>query len=498
MQHLIRRHLLPASAALLIVLAGCASIPPADEAAPPARDEETAEAERPEEPEARREPVLTVPEAYESISLSVQAGDPDAAIAAYEEAELEDPDDPQTRALLANLYLIAGQVEEADAILEGVLARDPENTDALFLRALIQGARGEEDEQRELLEQVLEIDPEHARARAALAELQVQDRSYSAAAENFREVLDDEPDNLVARVGLGNVLLRQERYEQAEEELSEAIELDPEYSFAYSDRARARALQYELGSAEEDLTTAIELEPDHYWHYIDRGRVRMERRRFAGAEADFSRALEINDELFLAYALRARATDARIADAQEPDVMETVRAAIADYESALERRPDYSPAYAPLGVLYYMDEQFGAAFDYLSRAWEEDERRYDLALLAAIALKSQRREEEAAEFLEDLLPSVPRDSLYWDMIRYYLQPRNEGYVMSRIREETDETIQAQMYFYAGAQLELLGRVQTAQAAYLEAEDRLQPGFMERRLASWRLRAYRSQEEDRGE
>jgi tetratricopeptide (TPR) repeat protein len=313
----------------------------------------------------------------------------------------------------------------------------------------------------------------------------VQDRSYKAAAENFRKALEQEPDNLVARVGLGNVYLRQERYEDAEEELSAAIDAAPEYSFAYSDRARARALQYELGAAENDLSTAIELDSEYYWHYIDRGRVRLERRRFQGSAADFTRAIELDSELFLGWALRGQAHDA----------LGNVDDALNDYEEALERRPDYAPVFARIAVLYYMTEDFDAAYDYFARAYEENERRYDLALLAALALKSARRDVEAADYLNGIVNSAPRDSLYYHMMRYYLQPAHEGLVMTKLRESTDETLKAQMYFYLGAQLELLGKPQTAQASFLEAESELRPGFVERRLASWRLRAYRSGEED---
>ena len=476
---------LTAVALAVVLLAGCALLRP-----PPGPDPEPGVAIVPDPPEPPEppEPVLTVPEAYESISLSVQAGDPVAAIAAYEEAELEDPDDPMTRVLLANLFLIAGETDHAADILASVLDADPQNTEAMYLLSLIRGTAGDTAGQRALLDRVLEIDPDHTRAQAALGELLLQGRSYRAAAETFERVIRDDPDNLVARVGLGNVYLRQRRYPDAEEQLTAAIAIDPDNSFAYSDRARARALQYFLDGADSDLTAAIRLEPDHYWHYIDRGRVRMENRRFAGAAEDFTVALALNDELFLGYALRAGAYDA----------LEMFDEALADYREALSRRSDYAPAFVPYGVLLYMIGEYESAADYLRRAFRREPRRYDLALLSALSLKSAGHDRDAAGLLNGIINDVPRDSLYYEMMRYYVQPANESLVMSRIRESTDRTLRARMYFYLGAQLELLGRVQTAQASFLEAEERLQPGFLEQRLAAWRLRAYRSMEEPSGE
>ncbi len=477
-------------AGLLVMLgAGCALLPsPADAPEDPPEEPSVAIVPEPVEPPEPPEPVLTVPEVYEAISLSVQAGDPVAAISAYQEAEIADPDDPMTQVLLANLFLIAGESEHAAAILEEVLDSDTENTEAMYLLSLIRGASDDTTRQRGLLDRILELDPGHTRARAALGELLLQGRSFRAAAAAFEQVIEDDPDNLVARVGLGNVYLRQRRYADAEEQLTAAIEIDPDNSFGYSDRARARALQYYLNAADSDLTVAIELDPDHYWHYIDRGRVRMESRRFPAAVADFTAAISLDDELFLGYVLRAQANDA----------LERIEDALVDYREALRRRPDYAPAFAPLGVILYMLEEYDSAADYLRRAFEREPRRYDLALLSALSLKSADRNREAVGFLNGIINTVPRDSLYYEMMRYYVQAAGESLVITRLRDSTDRTLRARMYFYLGARLELLGRVQTAQASFLEAEEKLQPGFIEQRLAAWRLRTYRSGEEHAGE
>ena len=466
--------------ATIFVIASCSlfQIAPDDESV----DDDTAAVV--EEPE---DPVLTVPDAYDAISLSVQAGDPDAAIAAYEEASLEDPDDPATRVLLANLFLIAGEVEQALALLDAVLIEEPENIDALFLVSLIRGIEGRTDAQRELLERILTIDPTDARSRSSLAELLLQERSFVAAADNFEQAIEAEPDNLVARVGLGNVYLRQDRYQEAEQQLSAAIEIAPDYPFAYSDRARARALQYELEEAEEDLSAAIDLDPEFYWHYIDRGRVRLERGLLPAAEADFANAISRNGELFLGFSLRAQARDAQ----------DNLGPALADYNEALRRRPDYYPAYAPVSVLSYLLEDYEAAHVFADAAFQQEPNRFEHALFAALALKTGGENRRADDYLEGIVNTAPRDSLAYDVMRYYLQPANESFVLNEVQSSQDELVKGQMYFYVGAQLELLDRVRTAQASYIQAEDLLQPGVVERRLAQWRLRPYRSGEDGSG-
>jgi tetratricopeptide (TPR) repeat protein len=482
-----KRYLLAgACAALLLATFSCALFAPLQTDQGPSQDEQ-AQDERvaaviPVPPE---EPVLTVDEVYDAISLSVRSGNPDEALAAYQEAELADPDDPENRVLLANLYLIAGAIDEADELLASILAEEPQNTEALYIRSLVAGSRGDLDAQRETLQRILEIAPDDTRALASLGEVYLQKREFDEAERTFVAALELDDADLVARMGLGNVYLREEEYEAAEEQFSAAVELEPTYPYSFSDRARARALQRELSGADADLTTAIELDPDYPWHYVDRGRVRLEQRRFDDAAGDFARAIELNPESFIGYVLRARAYDA----------LQQVEPARSDYAEALALRPDYYPAYAPYATLLYLSERPGEAAEYYREAFEEEPRRLDFALLAALSLKADDEEEAAREWLTAQLSQFPRESLHYQMARYYLLPTNEGYILGEISRSQENIVKGQMYFFLGAQLELLGRTETARASLLEAEDTLPPGIVERRLAVWHLQAYRSPAEE---
>jgi tetratricopeptide (TPR) repeat protein len=396
-------------------------------------------------------PVLTIDEVYRSITLSIQGGDPAAAIAEYQQAELDRPDEPGTRVLLANLYLLAGDTDEARQALESVLEEEPDNTDALYLFSLVAAADDLRDEQRIRLGQVLEIDPSNAPALAALGELQLQDSQLDAAAGSFNTALAADSENVVARVGLANVYLRQKEYEAAEDELSVVIESGPQHSFSYSDRALARALQREFEGAAADLTAAITLDPDFSWHYLDRGRLRARARDLLGMADD----------------------------------------ALADYIAGLSLRPDYYPAYLPTGVLCYVAGRFSDAAIFFEGAVNSSESRPEWILLAALAHKVAGNEAAAETWLNAKIGELPRESLVYTLARYYLLPANDGYVLNELRLVTDDTLAGQMHFYLGAQLELIGRTETARATLLEAEDTVPEGMVERRLATHHLDAYRS-------
>ncbi|TVR67698.1 MAG: tetratricopeptide repeat protein [Spirochaetaceae bacterium] len=434
--------------------------------------------ERPDpEPEVAAEPLFDpVEEAYESISMAMALGDPRQAIAAFEEAQLEDPDSPETRVLLANLYLTAGEIDEARTLLQNTLDTDPDNESALFSMALVTGYLGDRRAEQELLERLLEINPEQARAQAALGELQLRNRRYGPAESAFTASLRQEPDNLVALVGMGNLKLRTENPEAAERYLDRAVEIAPEYSFAYADRSRARALQQKLGEAEQDLTRAIELDREFSWHYLDRGKVRLERNNFRGALEDFDRAIDRDPSVFMSYVYRARAYD----QLGERD------AAIADYRTALELRPDYRPGFVPLGVLLFESERYGEAAERFAAAYAErhpnDPADHGLALLAALSRKMAGDEAGARRYLEGRARDLAGSGLFADMARYYISPGSDAYIYRQVSRENDRFLRTRMNFFLAGQYEVLNRTGSARALYREVMDENLAGFIETRLA----------------
>jgi tetratricopeptide (TPR) repeat protein len=464
---------------LAFTVAGCTGPQPrpiAGEPIPDRQEEDLSITEEPVPP-----PVLTIDETYEAIALSVQAGDPELAIAAYQEAEIENPDDPGTTVLLANLYLIAGATAQAESLLGEVLAEDPGNVDALFLSSLVAAASGDRDRQLTILGGLLELDPSNPKALASIGEIQLQNRQYAAAEGSFAAALSEDEGNLVARMGLANVYLRQEEYEAAEVELTTVIDSEPDYPYSYADRARARAMQHQLGGAAADLSIAIALDPGYQWHFIDRGRVYLEQGRYEAAETDFSDALALDDDQFITHILRGRARDG----------LGRTRDALVDYETGLQLRPDYYPAYAPYATLLYLSQNYMQAATYYQEAFDSDQRRLEYVLMATLALNSAGENSSADAWLTDNLSKFPRESVQYQMARYYLGPTNEGYIFAEISREQNNTVKGQMYFYIGAYLALVDRHATAQAALLEAEDLLSPGILERRLATWHLETYRT-------
>ena len=464
--------------AIVLVVYGCASF---KETVPRDGPEDTAD-----QPEQALE-FDPAEEAYERISVAVSLGHPDEAIAAYEAAHLEDPNAPETRVLLANLHLIAGDAVAATEILGSVLTDDPANGDALFSQALIAGSTGDTDRERELLERAVEADPRHSGARAALGEIYLEERRYGDAEEAFESSLSTDEDNIVALIGLGNLKLRTEEPEQADAILTRAIEVAPDYDFAYADRSRAKAMQYELDAAENDLSRAIEIDADFPWHFYDRGIVRLEKNDYDGAVEDFDAFLQDEPGIFLGYVHRARGYVG----------LDQREAAVNDFRRALELRPDYAPGYRPYAMILFESERYERAGEYFSRAWSathpNDPKDHGLVMLAALSWKLADDREQAKAFIAEAAAELPQDSLYYEMARYYMRAPQARFgldsrILGAIEDEQDRALRLRMKFFLAGQYEVDDRRNSAIALYQEVLETNLLGIPEIRLAEARYDA----------
>ena len=422
-----------------------------------------------------------VPDVYESISLYVLSGDPEAAIAAYRAAELEDPDDPATRVLLGNLMIAAGALDDAVRLFDSVIESDPDNIDAMFARALLAGHFGNRALQEQLLMNVVTIDPENARGHAAIGEMLLQQRRLDRAAEAFQKSATIDPENVVAHVGLGNVQLRRERYQEAKTSFTRAIEIEPDSPFVYVDRSRALVRLYELDAAHRDLDRAIDLEPDFAWNYVDRGRLRAEMGQFDDSIEDFNRAIESLPDVFLLYVYRARVLD-RVGRRG---------AAIEDFETALAMNPEYYPALAPLGTLYYIENRWGEAAQAFRDAYRHNRNEHAFGLLTALSLgRTDGGIAGARRYMRDIVNDMPRDSLEYHVGRAIVESGYDAIATRRVNDERDPFRKARMTFYLAAYYDLIERTRLAQTLYLEVERSNYPGLIETRLAAERLREFR--------
>jgi tetratricopeptide (TPR) repeat protein len=414
---------------------------------------------------------------YTGVAYSLSMGDPMQAIRALEEAQKRDPDSLETKQLLVDVLLIAQELEEARLYVNEILQKDPDNQNALYSLALIESAQGNTEEQKKTLLRVLEINPANDRAQAALGEIFLGEKKYADAEKLFTRSLGENPRNLVALMGRGNTQLRQGKPEEAAKTLTQVIELQPDYPFAYTDRGRAYADRGDIEEAEADITKAIELIPDYAWNYYDRGKLRAQSGSVLAALEDLNAALEMDPSISLAYFYRARIYDG----------MDNIDKAYADYKKAQSMNPKYAYINLPLAILEYKKENWLQAASCFVKALDAERDEYAYHLLAALCYKKAGDQKKSSDYLAKILGGLPRESLFYHMARYYMQPASDLFIVQQVQAEKDRILRSRMMFYLAAQYALRNRTAVARSYFLEASAEGMNGYIENRLAAWELK-----------
>jgi tetratricopeptide (TPR) repeat protein len=268
------------------------------------------------------------------------------------------------------------------------------------------------------------------------------------------------------------MLLDQEESAEAVEMLDRAIEADPGNALNYADRGRAQAALKNREEAVRDLSRAIELDPDFYWNYIDRGRQYLQLRRLKDAELDFSRAIQIDPGLFLPYVYRAGLYDRLDQRAQ----------AIADYQRVIQLNPEYVFAYAPLGVLLYLEENWNPAAEAFQQAYLHEPEEPSYALLAALSWMQLGNQERLEAYLGEQLGRFPEDGWSAVIARYLLNPALESRTVGAANKEPNKLTQARMLFFIASRFLLEDRVETALRYLLLVRDVDRRDLPEKRIA----------------
>ena len=129
-----------------------------------------------------------------------------------------------------------------------------------------------------------------------------------------------------------------------------------------------------------------------------------------------------------------------------------------------------------------MNGDFVRAKNHFLLSYQFDDRDPLFALAAALCMEKTGDRKKAESLLKEVAPRVKRDSVEYEMFRYYLQPGSNFFITDKIAKESNEDLRSRMYFYLGARDDLNGLRKTALASYEMVED--STGFFESDLAAW--------------
>jgi tetratricopeptide (TPR) repeat protein len=258
-----------------------------------------------------------------------------------------------------------GKTAAAARACEEVLLRQPDHFWALYLQGLCSLRQGRPDAASAYFTGCLGRRPDFVWARLlrATARTEMPEAEWPAAEKDFALVLRHANDPLLRAVALinrGTLRLRQKRSDDALTDLREAMRLRPDAIEAHVNLARVHELRQELASALQVLDQALKHRQIANL-YFARARIHLARNDAPAARSDFEKGLglekNLHAELRLSALVELGYLKHRAGEHQ---------AALADFDEALRRRPDYAPAHLQRAkVLLALERhaEAGAALD---------------------------------------------------------------------------------------------------------------------------------------
>jgi tetratricopeptide (TPR) repeat protein len=212
--------------------------------------------------------------AWVGLGHLLEAGKPDEAASAYQQASLADPKDPEPHLLaatllekqhpadaekeyqqalalapespdalaaLTNFYMRQRRFGDAEALLRKLVAVHPNDATAHLQLGRMLAISGNTGDGISELESGLKLDPSDTQAQHDLADLYLETSKFSQAEGLYKSLIASHPNDAAFHHGLGRALLSQKKYADAERELARTVQLKPDFGPAYGDLAVAAA-----------------------------------------------------------------------------------------------------------------------------------------------------------------------------------------------------------------------------------------------------------------
>ena len=205
--------------------------------------------------------------AWISLGHVIDASKPDEAIAAYRQAALLQPKDPEPH--LAAGLLLEQQNKLADAESE--------------------------------YKQALAIDSESADAITGLANIYMRSRRFPEAATELRKLVDAHPDLAPAHIQLGRVLAADQKYDDAIAELETAAKLAPTDVSLQRDLADLYTTAGKSDKAETAYRALLAAHPDDGELHHELGQAQLRQKKYVEAQQEFLTAVKLKPGLGAAY-----------------------------------------------------------------------------------------------------------------------------------------------------------------------------------------------------
>lgn len=400
------------------------------------------------------------------------------AILLFEQIPEELKNDIELKMLLGALYYSDSQFDNAIAVAQEVLSIDSANMDALELISLCNHAKGDKKAYQENVKRILEVDPTNTSANIQKAEDLVLNKKYKQAREAYKKALKGDSTNEDALFGYAQTSYYINDIKAAKTVFNQMLEKEPENPRANAYLGKIEAENENYRAAVKYIEIAIKNDSQNYDYWLDYGNYLRYLGKFDDATKAWETAIKIDPDYFLAYAYLAGIYDER----------NMFDKALENYHMVIKTNPKYFYAYEETAILEYHSGNYENAIQYFSKAYEYSES-YAYKLMCAACYIKMGNKLKVKDLLGPLLKTLEKDSLEYNMVRFYYDnySRNaETSLTQKITKEDNSTKRGKMLFYMGLYYELQGADTLANEYYAKVTSMQAPMFFEYRIAEWGL------------
>jgi tetratricopeptide (TPR) repeat protein len=179
----------------------------------------------------------------------------------YQRIAERDPKDVETLLMLGRLYKVQQKSPEAEKVYKQALEQDPANEDALTGLAMVYADLGDNRQAADMLRRVAEKSP-NARTLLQLASSYEQMREYALAAQTLKKALEMNPPNPAeVRRAMAQDLLMADQLDEALKSFEELVKEEPNDTFSWLRISQIHRQKKNNAKAWEAANKAKELSP---------------------------------------------------------------------------------------------------------------------------------------------------------------------------------------------------------------------------------------------
>ena len=253
----------------------------------------------------------------EAARRAHEAGDPDAAIAAYQAALRFRENDPKILYLLGNLFIEAGQLSAALETLERAAALQRNHPAVIGSLAQAYFYAGRHVDAENTFRKACRLDPRVAQFAIGLANSLAMQQKFAEAETLLKRTVARFPESAYAWMNLGNVARDQLRLDDAITHYRQALRCDANLLDARNNLGSALHSALRFEEAAQEYRTCIATDPAFVTARSNLASVLIDLGRFAAAETQCREMLNIDPAFAEAHAMLATAvgSQGRLTDA---------------------------------------------------------------------------------------------------------------------------------------------------------------------------------------